>query len=153
MLRGSCHGAWDISLVLKFYTYTKIAQLKGGLTPPLHIALHIAFKRDGVALEVFEIDEFQRMDVGGFQNDRAGDTGLEGLFPAGDTDTPTVPGFQSWKTVQRKGGDKVVTNRLLMGEKLGCHLAADGVKSFVIGAGIAATVAVETRQRFERAGL
>src|ERR1700677_1763745 len=99
---------------------------------------------DGVVLEVVEIDEFQRGDVGGGEDDGGRHAGVERVFPAADAEAPAVAGDEAGEIPLRDGGAEVVP--LLAGElqELGSHADADGVQAGVAGAGLAETVAVET---------
>lgn len=47
----------------------------------------------GVGAEVFDGDEFEGAEVGGFEDDGWGVASVEGLGPAADAEAPGVAGF------------------------------------------------------------
>src|SRR5262245_10362673 len=62
----------------------------------------------GVSLQVFEIDEFQNVDMGRFQIDGAGDARLEGFLPPSDADAPLIARPQTGEPVLREGRAEIV---------------------------------------------
>ena len=81
--------------------------------------------------------------VGGFEDDRAGCSGLLYLEPAGGADTPSVAGLEAGESVLRHRGAEVVAEGPGDAEELFVDDAADGVDAEVVGAGLAAASAVE----------
>ena len=104
-------------------------------------------------MEVFQGNEFEGVDVGGFEDDGGCFAGFEGFDPAGDAEAPVVSGLQAWKIVLFDGGGKVVAHGAAEFEEVSVGDDADGVKAFVIGTGAAVAIAIETGERGIAAGL
>jgi hypothetical protein len=109
-----------------------------------------------MALQIIQIDVFQGVHVCGFENNWAGHSCFERLFPARDTNAPQIARLEPRETVKREGSTQIVSDLSLVSQKLRCHLAADGMEPFIFRASVATTVAIETRQwvggtRFELA--
>jgi hypothetical protein len=98
---------------------------------------------DRVLNEELEWDDFESVFVGGFENDGAGGSSLLDLEPAGRADAPAVAGFEAGKTKLRHRSAEVVAESLGGFEKRNVDYAADGVDAVIVGAGLAATGAVE----------
>ena len=107
----------------------------------------------GVGAKVFEGDEFEGVDVGGFEYDWGGEVGFEGFGPTRDAEAPVVAGFEAWEVVFGDGGGEVVAAAAGELEEFGGHDGADGVEACVIGAGAAVAVAVEAGEWGGAAGL
>ena len=107
----------------------------------------------GVGLEVFEGDEFEGVDVGGFEDDWGCEVGFEGFGPTRDAEAPVVAGFEAGEVVFGDGGGEVVAAAAGEEEEFFGHNGADGVEAFVIRAGAAVAVAVEAGERGGAAGL
>jgi hypothetical protein len=58
---------------------------------------------DGVLDEKFEWNDFERVLVGGFEDDGTGGSRSLDLEPAGGTDAPAVTGFEAGETKLRHG--------------------------------------------------
>jgi hypothetical protein len=110
-------------------------------------------RNDGVLQEDFEGDDFERGLVRGLEDDGAGRAVALHLEPTGGADAPAVAGLQAGKAVLRHGGGEIVAEALGGSEELGGDDAADGVDAEVVGAGGAATVAVEAGEGVHAAGL
>ena len=67
--------------------------------------------------------------------------------PAGGADAPAVAGFEAGETVLRHRGEEIVAEGLGGCEEGRVDDAADGVDAVVVGAGVAAAVAVEAGHR------
>lgn len=98
---------------------------------------------DGVLDEDVEGDEAEGVFMGGFEDDGAGGAGVEDLLPAGGADAPVVAGFEAGKAMFRHGSGEIVAEALGGGEEVGGDDGADGVDAKVVGAGVAAAVAIE----------
>jgi hypothetical protein len=107
----------------------------------------------GVGAKVFEGDEFEGVDVGGFEDDWGCEVCFEGFGPARDAEAPVVAGFEAWEVVFGDGGGEVVAAAAGELEEFGGHDGADGVEACVIGAGAAVAVAVEAGEGGGAAGL
>ena len=103
--------------------------------------------------QVFEADELQGVDVGGFEDDGRSLNGIECLRPAGDAEAPLIARIQAWKVVFRDGGGKVVAALPAEGEKGVCHHRADRVQAFVIRSGAAVAVTIKAGDGPVAAGL
>jgi len=108
---------------------------------------------DGVLDEELEGDDFEGVLVGGFEEDGAGGSCLLDCEPARGADAPTVAGFEAGEAVLRHGGGEVVAEGFGGGKERGVDDAADGVDAVVVGAGVAAAVAVEAGHGLGAAGL
>ena len=84
-------------------------------------------KIQGMGFEVVEVDEFKGGDVGGGQDDRGRNTGIECFFPAEYTETPAVAGIEPWKAELGHGGAEVVALYFTEVEKFLGHLGAEDV--------------------------
>lgn len=62
----------------------------------------------GVGFKVFEGDEFEGVEVGGFEDDGGSEAGFEGFGPAGDAEAPVVAGVEAGEVVFGDGGGEVV---------------------------------------------
>ena len=62
----------------------------------------------GVGAKVFEGDEFEGVDVGGFEDDWGCEVGFEGFGPTRDAEAPVVSGFEAGEVVFGDGGGEVV---------------------------------------------
>jgi hypothetical protein len=102
---------------------------------------------NGVLDEEVKGDDFESVLVGGFEEDGAGCSGLLDCEPAGGADAPAVSGFEAGESVLRHGSGEIVAEGFGGGEEGGVDDAADGVDAVVIGAGVAASVAVEAGRR------
>src|SRR5260370_19968765 len=98
---------------------------------------------DGVLDQKFERNDLEGVFVGGFEDDRAGGSGLLDLQPAGGTDAPTVAGFEAGETELGHGGAEIVAEGFGGFKKWSVDDAADGVDTMVFGASLAAAGAVE----------
>src|SRR3981189_224589 len=63
---------------------------------------------DGVLDQKLEGNDPEGVFVGGFEDDRAGGSGLLDLQPAGGTDAPPVAGFEASETELRPRGAEIV---------------------------------------------
>ena len=102
---------------------------------------------DGVRLEVGQRYRPQRLLVRRRQHDRRRDARLQCLLPATHAQAPPVARRQAGEAVRRNGRREVVAARGGEGQKFGRHHGADDVRAVVVGAGLAAAVAVEARHR------
>jgi hypothetical protein len=105
---------------------------------------------DGVLDEEFERDDFESVLVGGFEDDRAGGSGALDCEPTLSADTPAVTGFEAVEAVLRHGSGEVVAEGFGDGQERGVDDAANGVHAWVVGAGVAAAVAVEAGRGVSR---
>lgn len=109
--------------------------------------------RNSVLFEVFEGDEFEGCDVGGFKDDFGGAAGFEGFFPAAGAEAPTVAGFEARELVFGTGGDEVISHFSGKFKKFFCHDCADGMDAVIAGTDAAVTVAEEASKGVKAAGL
>lgn len=107
----------------------------------------------GVGAEVFDGDEFEGAEVGGFEDDGWGVAGVEGLGPAADAEAPGVAGFQAGEVVFGARGGEVVAFEACEIEEVGGHDGADGVEAVIFGAGAAEAIAIEAGGWVGAAGL
>jgi len=98
---------------------------------------------DGVLDEEFKRNDFEGVLVSGFENNRAGGSGLLDLQPAGSTDAPAVTWFETGETKLGHRGTEVVSEGFGGFEKGRVDDAADGVDSIVFGASLATAGSVE----------
>jgi hypothetical protein len=105
-----------------------------------------------VGFEVIEGAFFQSGLVGGTQPDSWRTASFEGFLPAAGTQTPAVTGFQALEAEFGSGGAEVVALGFGEFEEFGSDYGADGVQAKVIGAYIAAAIAVEAGNRVFAAG-
>src|SRR5574340_619499 len=80
-----------------------------------------------------------------------GDARLVGLPPCRGTHAPAITRLQAGKVVGGHRRDEIVTLPAREGEEFGGHLHADDVQPDVLGAGVAAAVAIEAGARPVRA--
>ena len=71
--------------------------------------------------------------------------GFKRLFPTGDAQTPTIAVLEAAKSELRNRSGEIVAHRLAKSEEIAGQHYADEVETVVIGTGVAATVAIETR--------
>ena len=107
----------------------------------------------GVGDEVAQLHPLQGGRVGRRQHDRRRHPGLERLLPARGAQAPLVAGLQSREAELGVRRRQVVADRGREGQELRGDPGADRVHAHVLGAGVAAAVAVEAGQRVEVAGL
>ncbi len=103
--------------------------------------------------EKLEGDDLEGVLVGGFEDDRAGSTGLLDLQPSGSTDAPAVAGFETGKAKLRHGRAEVVAKSLGGFKEGRIDDTADGVDTVVVGAGLTAAGAVEAGHRLTAADI
>jgi hypothetical protein len=103
---------------------------------------------DGVLDQQFEGNDFESVFVGGFEDDRAGGSGLLDLQPAGGTDAPAIAGLEPGESELGHRSGEVVAQCLGGCKKGSVDDAADGVDAVVFGARLATTCAVKTRHGF-----
>ena len=111
-----------------------------------------ALRRDGVFLQIFQVDKFECRDVGCFEHDLWSGARLQCLLPALDAQAPPIARFQSWKTVSRNGRAEVVTNGRRKFQEGVCGNDADQVEPGVIRARVAAAVSIKSSAWVETAG-
>ena len=87
----------------------------------------------------------------GFENNRTTRTGLLNLQPPRSTNAPPVAGFETRETVLGHGSDEIVAERACGFEEGLVDDATDRVNAAVVGAGVAATVAIEAGHRLAAA--
>src|SRR3990172_4508217 len=87
---------------------------------------------DGVALEVLEIDQFERRLMGRPKNDARGAARLKRLAPARGAQAPAVAGLEPREIEIGLRRRKIVATRLGEGEELGRHLDADRVQADIL---------------------
>ena len=80
-------------------------------------------------------------------------TGFQSLLPSHGAQAPAVAGADAGESVLRHRRRKVVTLHLTERQKLGGCFDADQMQAEILGAGIAAPIAIEARQRRIAAGL
>lgn len=107
----------------------------------------------GVRLEVFEGDELEGVDVGGFENDWWSEIRFEGFGPAGNAEAPAIAGIEPGKLVFGDRGGEIVAAGLREEEEFFRHDGADRVEALVIRTRTAVAVAVESGERGSAAGL
>jgi hypothetical protein len=100
---------------------------------------------DSVLDKKLEGDNLEGVLVGGFEDDRAGRSGLLDLKPAGSTDAPAIARLETGETELGHGGAEVVAQRLGGCEERCVDDAADCVDAVVFGACLAAARAVKAR--------
>ena len=71
--------------------------------------------------------------------------GFKRLFPTGDAQTPMIAVLETAKSELRNRSGEIVAHGLAKSEKIAGQHYADEVETVVIGTGVAATVAIETR--------
>jgi hypothetical protein len=111
-----------------------------------------SFGDDGVLEEGFEGNDLKCGLVGGFEDDRAGSSGLDYLQPAGGADAPLVAGVEAGEPVLWHGGGEVVAQASRDGEELFGDDAANSMNAEVVRTGVAAAVTIEAGERVEAAG-
>src|SRR5580704_7977709 len=90
--------------------------------------------------------------MGGLEENGAGSSGLLDREPSGGADAPAVSGFEAGESILGHGGGEVVAECLGGSQEGGVDDAADGVDAVVVGAGVAAAVAVEAGHGLAAAG-
>jgi hypothetical protein len=110
------------------------------------------FRYYGELDEKFKGNDAESVLVSCFEDDRAGCSGPLDLEPAGGTDAPAVAGLEAGESVLRHGGGEIVAERFGGGEEWGVDDATDGVDTEIVGAGVAAAVAVEAGHRLAATG-
>ena len=100
-----------------------------------------------MTLEIIEVDEFQRGDVGGFKVDGWRDTGIEGFLPAQHTQAPLVAGLEAGEVIFWVRRDQVIAHHLGENQKILGHAGTHGVNADIICAGVAAAIAEEAGER------
>jgi hypothetical protein len=105
----------------------------------------------GVPTQVVQADPFEGPDVGRLQNHLRGLAGVKGLLPTGCAQAPPVAGLEARES--GLGGREVVADQAAEFEEIGVDARTHHVRSEVIRAGAAASVAVETRQGIAAARL
>jgi hypothetical protein len=108
---------------------------------------------DGVLNEELEGDDTESVLMGGLEEDRAGCAGLLDLKPTGGTDAPAIAWSESGEAILRHGGAEVIAEGFGGFEEGLVDDAADGVDTVVVGAGFAATGAIEAGHGLATAGL
>lgn len=103
--------------------------------------------------EVGEIGPLQRPGMGRLQDDLWRNAGLERLGPTRRAQAPPVAGAEPGKPELGPRGSEVVADRRAELEELGGDEHTHGVHPHVLGARVAAAVAVEAGERIHRAGL
>ena len=96
-----------------------------------------------MALQCVQRDHCERLLVRRCEHDRYGNTRLESFPPSGNADAPAVARLESWKAEFRDGGNEVIATLKREGQKFFGYLHAYDVQPNVVGAGVAATVAVK----------
>jgi hypothetical protein len=107
----------------------------------------------GVLDQKLEGDDLEGGLVSGFEDDGTGGSGLLDLEPAGSADAPSVAGLEALEAELRHGCAEIVAESFGGGEEWGVDDAADGVDAEVVGAGLAATGAVEAGHGLATAGV
>ena len=108
---------------------------------------------EGVLLQFVERHDAQRCRMGGFEHDLRGGVAVERFLPAGGAQAPAVAGLQAGKAILRQGGAEIVAVGLGKGQERRGRDHADRVQADILGAGIAAAVAIEAGDRLDGAGL
>jgi hypothetical protein len=103
---------------------------------------------DGVLDQKFEGDDLEGIFVGGFEDDRAGGSGLLDLQPTGGTDAPAIAGLESGESELGHRSAEVVAQSLGGCKKGSVDDAADGVDAVVFGSRLATAGAVKAGHRF-----
>ena len=103
--------------------------------------------------EVGEIGPLQRPGMGRLQDDLWRDTRLERFGPTRRAQAPPVAGAEPGKPELGSWGSEVVADRRAELEELGGDEHTHGVHPHVLGARVAAAVAVEAGEWIHRAGL
>jgi hypothetical protein len=106
---------------------------------------------DRVLDQKLEGNDLEGVFVGGFEDDRAGGSGLLDLQPASGTDAPPIAGLESCETELGHGGAEVVAQGLGGCKEWSVDEAADGVDAVVVRARLAAACAVKARHGFAAA--
>jgi hypothetical protein len=97
--------------------------------------------------EKFEGDDFEGVFVGGFEDDGTGGSRLLDLKPSCGTDAPAVAGLEAGESILRHRGNEVVAEGAGGFEEGLIDDTTDGVDAEIVGAGVAAAVAVEAGGR------
>ena len=102
-------------------------------------------------LQCVERDDGERFLVRGREHDRRRDAGFKSLPPRRGTYAPAIAGFQPGETVFRYRGDEVVALFARELEERPSDLRANHVQAVVLGARVAAPVAMEAGKGRRRA--
>ena len=105
-----------------------------------------------MGFEVVQGAFFQSGLVGGAQAHPWCATSLKGFLPAAGAQTPAVACFQAFEAKLGPGGAEVVTLGFGEFEEFVGDHGADGMQAKVIGADVAAAIAVEAGHRVFAAG-
>src|SRR5579883_544407 len=108
---------------------------------------------DGEAFEVGERAVLERSGMGGSQHHPWRPSRFERFLPAGRAQAPAIAGLEAGKAIGGHGGRQVVAAGFREGEELSGHHRTDRVAADVLAGRVAAPVAEESRERFERARL
>jgi hypothetical protein len=98
---------------------------------------------NGMLDKQFERDDLEGVLVRGFENNRTTRTGLLNLQPPRSADAPPVAGFEAREAVLGHRSDEIVPKSPRGFEEGLVDDATDSVNATVVGAGVAATVAIE----------
>lgn len=109
--------------------------------------------KGGVSAQVFEVDEFEGVNVGGFEDDRRSLSRLKGFCPAGNAEAPVITRIQAGKIVFRDRRGEVIAPLTAESEKSFCHHRANCVQTPVIWPGPAKAIAIKSGDRAVAAGL
>jgi hypothetical protein len=106
---------------------------------------------DRVLDQKLEGNDPEGVFVGGFEDDRAGGSGLLDLQPAGGTKAPAIARLESGETELGHGSAEVIAQGLRGCKKGSVDDAANGVDAMVFGSCLAATRPVKARHGFAAA--
>ena len=104
-----------------------------------------------MGLQVAQQRHVQRAFVCGFQHDLWREAGAAGLFPAAGAQAPAVAGVQAGKAKLGPRGGQIVADAAAEGQKLVRQHGADRVQAVILRVGVAAAIALPTRERIGRA--
>ena len=103
----------------------------------------------GVSLEDLEVHGLQHGLVGGRQDHRWRDSGLECLKPTIYTQAPTVAGFEARKVVGRDRRDQIIALRAREFEKLTSYKGAEQVAAEIPRPSVAGAIAAKSGPGFQ----
>ena len=103
----------------------------------------------GISLKDLEVHGLQHGLVGGRQDHRWSDSGLERLKPTIYTQAPTVAGFEARKVVGRNRSDQIIAPRSREFEKLTSYPGAEQVAAEIPRPGVAGAVAAKAGPGFQ----
>jgi hypothetical protein len=103
---------------------------------------------DGVLDQKLEGDDLEGVFVGGFEDDRAGGSGLLDLQPTGGTDAPAIAGLESGESELGHRSAEVVAQSPGGCKKGSVDDAADGVDAVVFGSRFTTAGAVKAGHGF-----